>query len=300
MSHIVYQRKIDSNKIKLVNTPFCVIGESVAARYTTIYISGLNIMFDCGHTITEKNPSLVFISHVHLDHVRGLTSLILDTTKKYCPLIFVPIASKELLKIFLTSAIDMTKHSDKVKPAKLNIIGVRFTGDAPYFLSFEHMMINKKEYKIELFKCTHTIPTTGYGIIELRNKLCDEYVGLSQKELEDIKKESINITKQIELPLFCFLGDTTHHVLFNGDKYNSHIEKYYNIIIECTYLDDLDIDLSHINKHIHWQNIKKYILDHPEINFILYHFSMKYDYEFIKTFFEKENIKNVNPLIHEF
>ena len=54
-----------------------------------------------------------------------------------------------------------------------------------------------------------------------------------------------------------------------------------------------------INKsHIHWKQLKPYVLNNPDINFMLFHFSLKYKDEEIKEFmekqFEKDNIKNVD------
>ena len=46
------------------------------------------------------------------------------------------------------------------------------------------------------------------------------------------------------------------------------------------------------------QQLKPYVLNNPDINFMLFHFSLKYKDEEIKEFmekqFEKDNIKNVD------
>ena len=53
-----------------------------------------------------------------------------------------------------------------------------------------------------------------------------------------------------------------------------------------------------INKtHIHWKHLRPYVISHPEITFMLFHFSLKYKDEEIKELmeseFKKDNIKNV-------
>ena len=47
---------------------------------------------------------------------------------------------------------------------------------------------------------------------EIREKLKEELVGKSQDEIITLKKNGVPITNTIEVPLFCYLGDTTHEV----------------------------------------------------------------------------------------
>jgi ribonuclease Z len=307
MSHIFIQRIIDNLKIPLVGTPYYVTGESVAARYTTIYINGLNIMFDCGQNVCEKKPTHVFISHVHADHVRGLSTMLIDKPQKGKDNInvIVPSGSVKFLKKYIDSFFNMTKHCDTHNKIYWNLIDVYLPNDddiTQYFMK-KNIILNKLEFKVELFKCKHTIPTTGYGLIEIRNKLDNKYKGLSQKQLEELKKSGTDINKTIEIPHFCYLGDTTHHVFYTDKEctiYNTHIEKYKNILVECTFIELEDEKIAKDKKHMHWINLKKYIDNHLDINFILYHFSMKYDISIIKMFFTIQKYSNVQLLIHDF
>ena len=173
-----------------------------------------------------------------------------------------------------------------------------------YFLP-ETMKIKNIEFKIELIKCTHTIATTGYGFIELRSKLKSEYIGLSQTDIDNIKLTGITITDIIQVPHFCYLGDTDHNVLYVDKEctlFSPHIEKYKNILIECTFLYDEDSVTAKKNGHMLWKNLRSYIEMHPDNNFILYHFSMKYKSHEIIDFFElpENKFSNVNILIHNF
>ena len=306
MSHIHIQRIIDNYRIPLIGTPYYVTGESIAARYTTIYIGGLNIMFDCGQNVCEKKPSHVFISHLHADHVRGLSTMLIDKPVKGKSNInvIVPSGSVKYLKKYIDSFFNMTKHSETHNKIYWNLIDV-FCSNNELEQSFmkTNIILNKCKFKVELFKCTHTIPTTGYGLIELRNKLDDKYKGLPQKKLEELVKSGTEINKIVELAHFCYLGDTTHHVFYMDKEctiYNTHIEKYKNILVECTFIEKEDIKIAKEKKHMHWDNLKKYIDDHLDINFILYHFSMKYDISIIKTFFATQKYTNVHLLIHDF
>jgi ribonuclease Z len=303
MSNIFIQKCLDRGTIPLVGTPYEISGESIAARNTAIYVKGLNILLDCGK-LTEQRPSYIFITHSHADHIKDLPVMLLDTPKGNVNVV-VPRPELKHIKDYVESFFKMTKYSDNFDKINWNLIDVSIPKDidGPYFMSETPIVINKKNFKIELFKCTHTIPTTGYGFIELRSKLKQEYVGLTQIELENLKKEGIDITNIIEVPLFCYLGDTTHHVFYTDVKcnlYNEHLEKYKNIITECTFIDESDIKTAKDKKHMHWKYLSKYIIDHPDINFILCHFSMKYTLKKIKLFFQTQRIPNINLLIHDF
>ena len=46
-----------------------------------------------------------------------------------------------------------------------------------------------------------------------------------------------------------------------------------------------------------WDNLKPFVLDHPHINFMLFHFSMKHKDSEIIDFFKNQNISNVMPLV---
>ena len=309
MSHIYIQKIFNSNKIKLIGTPYYIIGESIAARHTSMYIEGLNIMLDCGKYM-EKNPSNIFITHSHSDHVKDLPSMLIEPSKQNINII-IPQPEIKHIREYIESYFRMTKYSDKFDKIWWNLIGVSIQKDinSPFFMD-KTFKINNSIFKIELFKCTHTIPTTGYGFIEIRQKLKDEYIGSSKLEIENFKKTGTEITRTVEVPLFCYLGDTTHHVFYKNKEcteYNPHIEKYKNIITECTFYEEEDIKHAKDKKHTHWNNINKYIAEHPENNFILYHFSMKYKPYEVSKFFKKqinyitnELYVNINLLIHEF
>jgi ribonuclease BN (tRNA processing enzyme) len=70
-----------------------------------------------------------------------------------------------------------------------------------------------------------------------------------------------------------------------------------NIIIECSFITDDEIEHAISKKHNHWNYMKKYVVENPQVNFILTHFSPRYKKKEIEDFFEKElqdnNINNV-------
>lgn len=294
-------KRILSHKISIKGTTWNVVGDSWAARHTMLYIPELGISLDIGKE-SEQHPTHIFISHAHCDHTKGLPSHLLEPVGT--PTVVIPKPSVNNIKQLVSSYHKSTKHTDTFQ-IKWKIIEVSIsngnTMEQPVFLP-ELLTIKNIPFKIELFKCTHSIPATGYGFIEQRSKLDEKYIEYTQDQINELKKENQIVTKTIEIPHFCYLGDTTHKIFYidkNCNVPNPNLEKYSTIIVECTFLDPDDIDKAKKTKHMHWDNLKPYINSHPNINFILFHFSIKYNSKKIIDFFKLNNCSNVFPLVHD-
>lgn len=303
MSDVVeFWKRILSKKIPIKGTPWNVVGESWAARYTAFFIPELNIFLDIGKE-SEQHPTHIFISHAHCDHTKALPCHLLEPVGT--PIVVVPKPSANDIKNLVHAFIKATKYNNNVQIKwKLVEVSIPHNETSTNNQTFipEIMKIKNINFKIEIFKCTHTIPTTGYGFIELRTKLDDKYKNLSQEEINKIKTEGVNVTKTIELSHFCYLGDTTHYVFYIDKKctqFNQHIEKYGTIIVECTFLNEQDLKHSKDTKHMHWSNLKTYIETHQNINFILSHFSTRYTSNEIRCFFNNVNYPNVYIVLND-
>jgi len=127
--------------------------------------------------------------------------------------------------------------------------------------------------------------------LKKRNKLKEEYKAIPGKEIAKLRNEGVEIQEEVKIPLFLFLGDTKIDVFENQD-----ILKYPIIIVECTFIDPNHVDLATNSFHIHWIHLEPYIIDHPEITFILIHFSLRYRNSELVEFF-KDKPSNVIPWI---
>ena len=285
-------KDIDNNQIPIDGTEWTVSGYSFAADRTFIYINGLNWMFDAGLKIL-KNPSVIFVSHGHLDHVNDLSKYLVTSGEGTQPItkIVFPNGSKKLLTNFINGMSELTKHGSGSAFKWQGIPAIIDETREANFLP-NYMTNGNKTFKIELFKCTHSIPTTGYGIIEIKKTLKPKFEKYPEELLCEISDDKLyEITENYHM---CYLGDTDHHIFSN-----ERISKYKTIMVECTFIDVSDITLAKKNKHMHWTNLKKYIEDHPDNNFVLYHFSKRYMPRDILIFFQKENLKNIKLLIQD-
>lgn len=295
-------RCVMSRKIPIKGSPWNIVGDSWAARCTIFLIPELGIAFDVGQK-SEQHPTHIFISHAHCDHTDGLPALLLEPTT---PTVIVPKPAVPFIKNLVNSYHKSTKYNDNAS-VKWKIIEALIPLNAredEYVTLQEKLEIKNIKFEVELIKSKHTIPTTGYGLIELRTKLDDKYIGLTQEQINEAKLRGENITKIVKIPHICYLGDTTHHVFYldkNCTLVNPRLEKYGTILVECTFLFNTDEEKNQAKnkKHMHWENLRIYIESHPNINFIISHFSTRYNPKQIIDFFSKVNLPNVFPLVHD-
>jgi ribonuclease Z len=270
---------------------FTVEGYSRAAHRTGILIKGLDIILDAGLDV-QKAFSHVFISHQHYDHLIYLPQYTFNVEKGHTINV---ISTNEILaniKPWLTSAIRMTKDINP-KITMDSILSIASTKFIPLeFDSFYEFKNGSEEWRTELFKCYHSVDSFGFGFQVKKNKLKQEYMTLTQKEIKKIKNDGIEITCPVFENIFLFLGDTDRRII-----HNEKIFEYPAIIMECTYIYDNEKSLAKKNKHIHWDDIKDIIQSKTSIQFILIHFSMKYSTIEIKEFFDKQKLKNLNFII---
>lgn len=146
----------------------------------------------------------------------------------------------------------------------------------------------KKPWVVEAIRCNHSQPTSGYGFSEQRSQMKDEYMAVNDKgkrvctitpeEFKRRKEEGTmdELKETVNVPLFCFLGDTDHKVFLSNEKFEGwRLDKYPVIIVECTFYKDEDKRKAKKDKHMHWSNLKPYIVAHPDKYFKLIHFSAR-------------------------
>jgi len=152
--------------------------------------------------------------------------------------------------------------------------------------------IKKRNISIEFIECCHEIPSIGFGFIESKQRIKSEYNHLrnpeGSKELSRLRKEGIQINENYNEYPFIYLGDTSEKVLENPE-----LLKYKNIMIECTFIGDDELEQAKKTKHIHFNHLEEFVKSHPEIHFILYHFSQRYKKEEIEKYFAEKKYSNI-------
>lgn len=279
-------------EFKLPNTQWTLSGYSRSAYRSGFYVHGLNIMLDGGPQ-SFKKPDNVFITHCHGDHIAELPfTMIQDVPGEeskinlYCPEEAKGELRNYIMQLHNTNSLQdtssMTDSYYNMKP----LSSQRAT---------QRVILNKQPMMLDTVGADHSVPTVVYGFSMVKDKLDPKYASLSGKEIGVLRKQKIPVTVEVIEKKFCYVLDTSIKVL----EESPFLLEYPIIIIECTFLFDDELPLASQKKHIHWLELKPYILKNPNSLFILTHFSMRYKDREIREFFDeiqkKESIANIHP-----
>jgi ribonuclease Z len=96
----------------------------------------------------------------------------------------------------------MLKAWQRLDRGRMNceLIGVK-SGDV-LTLSREHRVAR-------LFPTTHTVPSVGYIVYDVRKKLKPEFHGLKGDQIRDLKFQGIEVAAEFLTPMLAFTGDTS-------------------------------------------------------------------------------------------
>ena len=138
----------------------------------------------------------------------------------------------------------------------------------------------KGKYSVRSFRSIHRIPCIGYVLIESRKKLRTAFKSKTQKEIQDIRNQGIELTETFETPIFCYPGDTCIDVLQREEI----ARRSQILFIELTFLDDrVSQESARKHGHIHIKDIvdnEELFADNQIIVFM--HFSSRYKPEQIR------------------
>ena len=227
-------------------------------------IPELKLLLDA-QSRSQFDPEFICITHGHTDHCFSLPMRILNIRTD--PLVFVPDETKNLISDFINATFRMN-YADPSYQHQCHLIGV--VAGQVYPL--------KNSYQVRVYEMVHNVPCRGYGLQIIKNKLKPEYTGSSKEDLIDLRKGHVEIMHAVVEPVLAYLTDTTTHVF----ERNPELLSYPYLMIECTFLpchpEDVlkELQLAEEAKHVHWNHLYPIIQQHPEITFILIHFSNRY------------------------
>lgn len=215
------------------------------------------------HFIGTNN---VFISHFHLDHYFGLPIYISQRWLAGMPPgnIHVPANGFKQLQNILDriSALDSSKNwSYQLTPVQV--------GDA---IPFRRNLI------AHILPSEHNVPAVSYLICEVRKKLKPEYRNLPGSDIEALKHAGVEITREVQLPLMAYLGDTCRIPL------DAHpLLKQCNLLIcECTFVTPEHQERAKRTMHLHLDMLPPLLAQFESEHIVLMHFSRRYTPELIQ------------------
>lgn len=223
--------------------PYRVQGTSVAGESTVVQIPELDITFDMGEcprpTLASK---YVALSHGHMDHVGGLAYWC--SQRKFQGMG----AGTIICDARLEKAV--RKMMEGYVELEQQVTAYELITVAP-----EQEIEIKNNVILRAFETEHTCPSLGYVVIEKRSKLREEYVGLPQEKLREIKAGGQEITRTLDIPLVAYMGDTSPGpCLIRNDVRTAQI-----VISECTFVEPEHKARAKIGKHLHLDDIVEWL-----------------------------------------
>jgi len=224
--------------------PFRIQGYSIAGEETVVQVPELDLCFDIGRCPRLALASnYVALSHGHMDHAAGLAYYFsqrhfqgMGTGTVLCH----P-ALEDPIRRLMNAWIDIEAQRTPYKIITM----------APGTPS-EELEI-KNTFFLRAFETMHTTPSLGFSVVEKRSKLREEYVGLPQTKLVELKEAGEQITYTKEVPLITYLGDTAP-----GDFLRkSEVTQARVLVTECTFLEPGHRNRARVGKHLHISDLMK-------------------------------------------
>lgn len=267
-----------SKTINLPNIGQITINGYSRSNYKTGYlIQPFNIYLDSG-VESPIPPNMICLSHGHLDHISSLYSLLISSNK--CIVLL-----DEKIKIPVQNMLNSMSSLNSGK----NITYANWT---PITSNNFIYPLNKNQiFSIYTYNLVHRVPCRAYGIKIIQKKIKEEYLNMDHKLLKEIKKTQV-ITNDVEYPLVLFVSDTGIEGLVSLP-----FNEYKLVIMECTFFDESHYEEAVTRCHLHWNDVKNIIKNNPNVFFILGHFSLRYNDDYLKEINIKIQLENNNVML---
>jgi ribonuclease Z len=159
-------------------------------------IPELRVGFDLGAIPWDfTHTSTWFVSHGHIDHLVALPALLARRAMLKYPPPAIHVPAEVVIPV--QTMLSAWESLDAARQA-CSIVGMRAGDRVP--ISDDHT--------VTAFATAHPVPSRGYVVWERRFKLKEEYVGLSATQLKELRESGTTMTREIQVPLVCYTGDT--------------------------------------------------------------------------------------------
>lgn len=223
--------------------PYRVQGISVAGEVTCVHVPELDVVFDVGACPRAILASkFAAISHGHMDHIGALAY--------WC-------SQRNFQGMGAGTVICDARIENDIRGMMQGFVNLE-RQKTPYELlpikPGDDVEI-KNNMVLRCFETEHTCPSIGYVILEKRTKLKEEYVGLPQEKLSELKSRGEEIVRKLEIPLVAYMGDTLPgpHMLL------PEVLEAQIIVTECTFFEPEHKDRAKVGMHLHIDDIAEWL-----------------------------------------
>lgn len=227
----------------IYSPPYRIQGISIAGEATAIQVPELDVCFDMGACPRPMLASpICALSHGHMDHIGGLAYYL---------------SQRQFQGMGTGTIVCDARIQGDLRQMLEGYVGLE-RQRTPYELvpledGQSHQL--KPNHFLRGFHTEHTAPSMGYVAYEQRTKLKEEYVGLPQEKLVELKKRGEEITRSFEVPLVAYTGDT----LPGSHLLRSDIRAARVVIAECTFFEKGHHKRSRIGMHMHIDDIVQWL-----------------------------------------
>jgi ribonuclease Z len=219
--------------------PLRVQGTSIAGEETVVQVPELGVCFDIGRCPRMALTSpYVALTHGHMDHSAGIAYYFSQRNFQGMGVgtVVCHPAIEPAIHAVMRGWVDL-----EAQRTPYNVIAL--APDAEIEI--------KPHTFLRAFATIHTVPSLGFVVIERRSKLRPDLLGLPQEQILAAKNRGENITLIQEVPLVCYIGDTTWGAHFDRpDVLGAGI-----LITECTFLEPGHQEKAAIGQHLHLEHI---------------------------------------------
>ncbi len=210
-------------------------GYSVAGEESVVIVPELDVVFDIGKCPREAlRINHVLLSHGHMDHAAGVAYYFSQRD-------FQGIADGVVLV-----ARSLVEPLERLMEAVAAVEG----HPSPHtFVGMEHGQDHeiRRGLLARAFSTRHVGNSLGFAVVEVRHKLKAELADRTGPQLVELKKQGVEITHRLEIPLVAYLGDTAKA------NYSElpYVRDAKILLIECTFFDADHVSRARAGRHLH-------------------------------------------------
>ena len=210
-------------------------GYSVAGEESVIIAPELDVVFDIGKCPREAlRINHVLLTHGHMDHAAGVAYYFSQRDFQGIEngVALVPRPLVEPLERLMEAVANVEGH-----PSPHQFVGLADAEDYEV----------RRGLIARAFATRHIPHSLGFSVIDVRQKLKDEFADKTGPELVALKKKGVEITRRVEIPLVAYLGDTAK----SNHSDLPHVREAKALLIECTFFDADHVPRARAGRHLH-------------------------------------------------
>ncbi len=242
-----------------------LVGSSLAGEETFVVAPELNLAFDIGRAPRETLAvDHIFLSHGHMDHAAGIAyyfsqRMFIDNLPGH---LYVPRLLVEPVQRLLRIWADIDGHEP---PANVHAVepGVDIA--------------LRRDLVVRPFEVNHpcrrhdgsVVRALGYAAIEVRHKLIEEYQNLTGPQLVELKRQGVEITRRMEIPLVAYCGDTAPGAFLELE----YVRSAKVLLLDCTFVEPDHRSRAEAGYHIHVSDLRDIVRRLSNQHVLLVHLS---------------------------